>query len=103
MPQLKTGGTGRIEVENINHPGKSRRVDAAHYQAMQRALVKVLPRRTPGLTFAEMSRAVLPHLPDNLFPGGDKANWWLKTVQLDLEAKSVIVRENTKPMRLRRS
>jgi hypothetical protein len=69
---------------------------------MQRTLLKVLPPRNPGLTLAELSRAVLPHLPANLFPAGSKAGWWLKTVQLDLEAKKMIAREKTAPLRLHR-
>jgi len=97
-----TGGTARIDVENVNVPGKSRPVDAANYQAMRRALLKVLPPRTPGFTQAEMFRAVLPHLSAHLFPGGAKAGWWMKTVQLDLEAKRIIAREKTKPMRWHR-
>jgi hypothetical protein len=95
--------TRRVVVENINHPGTSRRVDAAYYQAMRLAVLKVLPPSSPGLTFAQVSRAVLPHLPTALFPGGAKAGWWLKTVQLDLEAKSIIAREKAKPLRLHRS
>ena len=95
--------TARVVVENVNHPGKSRSVDAASYQAMRRTLLKVLPPTSPGFTVAEVSRAVLPHLPVDLFPGGAKAGWWTKTVQLDLEAKGVITREKTKPLRLHRS
>jgi hypothetical protein len=93
----------RVVVENVNTPGKSRSLDAANYRAMRRALLKVLPSRGPGLTYAEMSRAVLSHLPADLFPGGAKAGWWLKTVQLDLEAKKTIRRERTKPLRWHRS
>ena len=98
-----TGGTARIVVENIKHPGKSRAVDARKYQAMRRALLKVLPPRAPGLTLADTLTAVVPHLPAALFPGGARAGWWLKTVQLDLEAKKVIAREKTTPLRLHRS
>jgi Family of unknown function (DUF6958) len=98
-----TGDTARIVVENVNHPGKSRPVDARKYEAMRRALLKVLPRRAPGLTLADTSTAVLAHLPDTLFPGGAHAGWWLKTVQLDLEAKRLIAREKTTPLRLHRS
>ena len=42
-----------------------------------------------------MFKAVRSRLPGDLFPGGAKANWWAKTVQLDLEAKRVVARENT--------
>ena len=94
--------TARVAVENVNHPGKSRSVDADNYQAMRRTLLKVLPPRSPGLTLAEVRRAALPHLPADLFPGGAKAGWWMKTVQLDLEAKGIIAREKTRPLRLHR-
>ena len=90
-------------VKNVNVPGASRPVNAVNYQAMRRALLKVLPPRKPGLTQAEMFRAVLPHLPSSLFPGGAKAGWWMKTVQLDLEAKRTVEREKTKPLRWHRS
>lgn len=90
-------------VRNVNVPGHTRRVDASKYEAMRRALLSVLPRTAPGLTQAEMFKAVLRHLPNDLFPGGAKANWWAKTVQLDLEARRLVARENTKPARWYRS
>lgn len=96
-------GTARVVVQNINHPGKSRSVDAASYQAMRRTLLKALPPRSPGCTLAELFRAVLANLPVDVFRGGAKAGWWMKTVQLDLEAKGIITREKTKPLRLHRS
>lgn len=49
-----------------------------------------------------MLDALVPHLPDDLFPGGAKAGWWSKAVQLDLEAKGVIARESSKPLRWHR-
>ena len=101
-PSSKTG-PARVVVENVNHPGKTRRADATHYSAMKRAVLKVLPRRSPGLDYARMTRAVLPHLPDDVFPGGARAGWWLKTVQLDLEAKGTIAREKTSPLRWHRT
>jgi hypothetical protein len=45
----------------------------------------------------------VPHLPHDLFPGGAKAGWWSKAVQLELEAKGVIAREHSKPLRYERS
>ena len=92
----------RVTVQNVNVPGYTTTVDAAMYRAMHRALVKVLPARPPGLTQAEMIGAVVPHLPRDLFPGGAKAGWWAKTVQLDQEAKGTIVRDTGKPLRWRR-
>ena len=90
----------KIEIENINSPGRIERVNRAKYMAMREALLAVLPSESPGLTVADAKEALLPHLPDNLFPQGKTAGWWLKAVQLDLEAKVIIQRENTKPLRL---
>lgn len=90
----------RIEVKNVIHPGKTRLVDADMYTAMKRALLKVIPAGPPGLTLAEIRKRLPAHLPDDLFPAGAKAGWWAKTVQLDLEAKGVVTRGNTTPLRL---
>ncbi len=92
----------KVTVENVNVPGYTTRVDAGMYHAMRRALLKALPSKAPGLTQAEMHEAVLPHLPKDLFPGGAKAGWWAKSVQLDLEAKGIVTREDTKPLRWHR-
>jgi hypothetical protein len=92
-----------IAVENINVPGRTSNVNAEKYTAMRRILLKVLPAREPGITQAEMGKSVRPHLPQNLWPNGEKSMWWVKTVQLDLEAKGLVVRDaSTKPTRWRR-
>ncbi len=90
----------KVEVENPNSPGRTTRVDAAKYDAMKTALLAALPGEAPGLTVAAAKAALLPQLPADLFPGGDKAGWWLKCVQLDLEAKRVIARAPGSPVRL---
>lgn len=89
----------KITVENVNIPGATTRVSATKYQAMKRAMLLVLPKAEPGLTQAEIREAVLPHLPEDLYPRGSTAGWWAKTVQLDLEAKRMVIRESTKPLR----
>jgi hypothetical protein len=93
----------KIEIESVTTPGRTERVDRANYEAMRDALLPVLPAKAPGLTVAEAKAALLPRLDQDLFPGGDKAGWWLKAVHLDLEAKGVIAREKGSPVRLYRS
>lgn len=83
----------RVAVASVNVPGYFRTVDGPRYRAMKKALLKVLPKKAPGMTQTEMMAAVLPHLPAALFPRGEKAGWWTKCVQLDLEAKQVIARD----------
>jgi hypothetical protein len=89
-----------VVVRNVNVPGYTSRVNAEKYTAMRRALLGVLPARAPGLTQAEMFAAVKRQLPEPMFPGGRTANWWAKTVQLDLEQKGLVRRSvGTKPLR----
>lgn len=90
----------KIEVENVNTPGKTTRVDRAKYEAARAALLAVLPDAAPGMTPAEAQAAMKAHLPETLFPGGDKVGWWMKCVQLDLEAKRLIARAPKAPVRL---
>ena len=91
-------GSDKTVVQNVNHPGQTSRVDAAKYAAMREALLAELPAGPPGLTQKEMAAAVVGRLPEELFPGGAKAGWWAKTVQLDLEAKGLVARRDTKPL-----
>ena len=88
----------KIAVENINCPGQTTNVDAKKYNAMRKVLLKVIPKKAPGITQKEMFEAILPHLPQKLWPGGAKSGWWAKTAQLDLEAKKLIVRTDAKPL-----
>jgi hypothetical protein len=90
----------RIEIENVNTPGRTQRVDRAKYDAMRSALLAVLPDAPPGMTVPEARAALLPLLPEPLFPAGATAGWWLKAVQLDLEAKQVIRRAPSRPVQL---
>jgi hypothetical protein len=93
----------KVAMENVNTPGRSTNVDADKFEAMRAAILAVLPKAAAGMTVADLKAGVLPRLPDALFPGGDKAGWWLKGVQLDLEAKGIVERvAASKPLRLRR-
>lgn len=93
-------GDAKVEVRNVNVPEHVTRVDRAKYEAMRAALLGVLPGETDAITVAEAKARVLPILPGDLFPGGKAAGWWLKTVQLDLEARGAVGRKATKPMRI---
>jgi hypothetical protein len=90
-----------IEIENFTTPGHKYKVNAAKFTAMRNAYLAVLPDAPPGLTPGQIIDALRPTLPQDLFPGGEKAGWWAKAVQLDLEAKGTIAR-SIKPVRLYR-
>jgi len=95
--------TAKITVENVKSPGHIQRLDADKYAAMKQTLLKVLPPASPGSTVSEMQAGVLAHLPEDLFPQGAKAGWWFKAVQLDLEAKGIVARTKTTPLRLHKA
>lgn len=93
----------KVAVQNIIRPqAKPTMLDAAKYEAMREAYLSVLPATAPGLTPAEIRERIGPVLSQSVFPGGEKAGWWAKAVQLDLEAKGVIVRAKGSPVRLHR-
>ena len=90
----------KIEIESVTTPGRTYRVNRIKYMAMREALLPILPTEAPGMTVAEAKAALLPNLSNDVFPGGEKAGWWLKAVQLDLEAKGIIARSGKGPVRL---
>ena len=75
--------SGKVEVLNVTSPQHVTRVDAAKFNAVKQAVMQVLPAEAPGMTPAELIAAVKPLLPQDIFPGGAKAGWWVKCVQLD--------------------
>ncbi|WP_417583981.1 DUF6958 family protein [Pelagibacterium sp.] len=90
----------KIEVENFTSPGRTTRVDKAKYMAVRDAVLEHIPTTEPGATPSEIIASIKPDLPQDLFPGGDKAGRWFKCVQLDLEAKGVLKRAPKAPVRL---
>jgi hypothetical protein len=90
----------KILVQNVGQPGKTYSVDAAKYAGMRKAVLAVTPSDPPGLTPAQIIEAVKPHRSETLFPGGETAGWWVKCVQLDLEAKGILNRAPKAPVRL---
>ena len=90
----------KIEVLNVNHPGKSNRVDGVKYEAMKKAILATMPAGEPGVKIAEASSAARARLPEDVFPGGATAGWWFKCVQLDLEARGIISRSSSSPIHL---
>ena len=87
-------------MENAVSPDHKVRVDTARFMAMKEAVLAVLPSEAPGITPAELRERIAPILSQEHFPGGEKAGWWMKGVQLDLEYKGLIARGSTKPVKI---
>ena len=60
--------SGKIDLENVNHPGQIKRVDANMYEAMKRAFLKILllsrARKPSHSACARQTPSVLPGLYD---------------------------------------
>ena len=97
----KTTGP-KVAVRTPNVPDYEAQVDAGKYEAMKVVVLRVMPARSPGITQSEMMAALKKAAPQATFPGTTYM-WWGKCVQLDLEARGVLVREATKPLRWHRS
>ena len=70
---------------------------------MRQVMLMAMPKGMPGITVADMNKRIVPELPESVFPGGAKAGWWIKCVQLDLEARGQIARQPTKPLRFHKT
>ena len=91
----------KVDVRTPNVPGYTHKVDAAKYRVMRAELLKAIPKRGGGVTAAEMVAAVRPRVPKALFTH-EAVQWWVKCVQLDLEARGILVRDTSaKPLRWR--
>ncbi|KPP87097.1 MAG: hypothetical protein HLUCCA08_04030 [Rhodobacteraceae bacterium HLUCCA08] len=89
-------------IDVLTRDGKAWRVNRARFEDMAQALMAVLPDGPPGMTVPEAKAALLPRRDPAVFAGGDKAGWWLKAVQPDHEARGLIARADTLPVRLYR-
>lgn len=90
-------------MENALSPDHKVRVDAQKFFAMKEAVLAALPAEAPGITPAELRERIVPILSQEHFPGGERAGWWMKGVQLDLEFKGLIARGSTKPVKIYRA
>jgi hypothetical protein len=96
----KVASTETVDVQNVNHPGKTEKRNRAKYEAVRKAFLKVMPKSGPGVTQAEMVALMKQALPASEW--GTTQGWWTKTVQLDAEARGEVTRDGGKPLRWKR-
>ena len=88
----------QVEMIEALHPDPSKqgtRVTKATYEVYRAALLKVIPDTPEGIEFMALSKAVQPHVPDDVLES-TSAGWWTTTVKLDLEARGLIERVNVR-------
>jgi hypothetical protein len=89
-----------VDVFNVLQPGKTYKRNAEKLAQARKAFFGFMPAKGPGLTQSEMGVAMRNALPEF----GSTAGWWMKTVQLDGEARGEVVRDRTaKPLRWRKA
>ena len=79
-----------IDVENVNHPAQVKCADTDMHKVMRQAFLKIFPKTSSGLTLAEISKRLLAHLPEKLFPDGAKARWWRRPSSLIWRRKALL-------------
>ncbi len=85
---------GKTDRFLTRHPAGKRgtSIDLKKYDAMKKALLKVIPRRAPGTPFKDLPKLVTAALSSGAFGPGDSVSWYVTTVKLDLEARGLIRR-----------
>ncbi len=79
-------------------------IDRWKYDAVRKAILKVIPRRGEGLPFRELPEKVKAALPDRQLAQLGSVSWYTTTVKLDLEVRGEIRRiEGARPQRLLRT
>jgi hypothetical protein len=102
QPPSSRNAAQRIQTRNVTKGAGGKRIAKPMYDAMRKAILKVLPARGEGVLFTQLMRDVEPHLPKDLYAGAS-VPWYATTVKLDLEARGLIERvPGAVPQRLRR-
>lgn len=94
--------TKQVRVGSIVTKDYSANLRADKYEAMEKAMLKAVPRKPPGSSWQEMLDAVEPLVSKEMFPGTTHG-WWMKSVQLNLEKQGRLLRDpKAKPLRWHR-
>jgi len=97
-----------IRAKNVNHDGYSEPLNAEKYEHIRDAILTVLAVDSEGITFSELEGRVADWLreheiPSTLFTKPGSVRWYVKAVELDLEARELIERvPGVRPLRLRK-
>ena len=102
MIEMTKNSPQKIQTLNATGAGGVN-IDRQKYDAMKKALLKVITARKEGTAFQALPSLVKPLLPGLGFPAKASVGWYVTVVKLDLEARGLIERvARIKPQRLRR-
>lgn len=78
-------------------------IERSKYDAVRRALLRVVPRTAAGVPFQELRERVRPHLERQGFPPEASVSWYVTAVKQDLEARGELEQvPGARPQHLRR-
>jgi hypothetical protein len=85
-------------------PGKKpTRIHKWKYEAVRKAILKVVPTEEPGILFKELPQYLEGVLTDEELENLGSLMWYTTTVKLDMEAKGELIKLKGSPQRLIRS
>lgn len=91
----------KVLMHNPNTGRPDRNIDGQRYDAVRKAILKVVPREGEGIAFADLPAAVRKQLPNGEIPGGGAINWYTTVVKLHMESRGELRRvPGAKPQRL---
>ena len=91
----------RIKTLNPDPEKSGTRISRAKYEAVRRAILKVVPAAGDGLPFKELPSRVRNELPKRDLATLGSVSWYTTTVKLDLEARGELKRvPGARPQRL---
>ena len=88
MPALEE----RVQLRHPEQGKAAPRIERWKYEALKRAILRVVPRKEPGLPFARLATAVARHLTRTERAKLGSVPWYAISVKLDLEARGFLRR-----------
>ena len=96
-------GEERVQMRHPDGAKTAPRIEKFKYDAVRRAILKVVPRSEKGIGFKELPKKVGSLLPAAVKRRIGSVSWYTTVVKLDLEARREIRRiPGISPQRLRR-
>lgn len=98
MPKTKSGKEEQIQTLHPDAGKKNKRISLEKYTMIRKQILKILANKE--LTHTELMEKLYGNVKDT-FEGG--VQWCGETVKLDLEARNILERTPTKPVKYKLS
>ena len=97
-------GKEKILCKNPEEGKQGTHIEKWKYEAVSKAILKVVPKQGEGVLFKDLTQLVKETLAENIQKTLGSISWYTTTVKLDLEARGKLKRvPDSKPQRLLQS